>query len=247
MAYTYNDPLRVDTTKHGNGGSLNMRETPSSSGRLITTIQNGTSLSCDREAESNGWIPCYYSDSYGYVMSKFIVGTIAYGSSATGQAGNYNGTGTLNCKATVRNGNLALRSSDEDGAQVLHYIPENTVIDVNTSAVAITHWLRAVHNNTMGFVKHQYLEVHPSRSSHVVAACQRYGAPLLRKGSANSNVGTLKQDLYNLGYNNLALNNSFDTALENAVKNYQSTHDLAADGIVGNATKEQIYYHTIFG
>lgn len=247
MAYNYNDNLRVNTTKHGNGGSLNMRETPSSNGRLITTIPNGTSLPCDLEAESNGWVPCFYMDSYGYVMAKFIEGTDAFGTPSAGEAGNYDGASTINCKATVRGGSLALRNSDDSTGTVIHYIPEDTVIDVNTSAVAITNWLRAVHNNTMGFVRHQYLEVHPSRTSYVVAGCQRYGAPLLSKGASNSYVGILKQDLWNLGWNGMSLNNSFDSALEAAVKEFQSDYGLDDDGIVGNATKDKLYRVVTFG
>ncbi|HAV36934.1 MAG TPA: hypothetical protein DCX52_11375 [Massilia sp.] len=34
----------------------------------------------------------------------------------------------------------------------------------------------------------------------------------------------------------MTVNGSFDTATQNAVKNFQSSHGLGADGIVGNAT-----------
>ena len=247
MSYTYNDTLQVDTTKHGSGGSLNMREAPTTDGRLITTIPNGYALSCDKEAESNGWLPCYYMDSYGYVMSKFVNGTIGYGTTSSGEAGNYDGASSLNCKATVRGGSLALRSSDSGSGNVLHYIPNNTVIDVNTSAVYLTNWLRAVHNNTMGFVKHQYLEVHPSRTSYVVAGCQRYGAPLLQIGSSNSYVRTLKRDLQFRTDQNLIINDSFDSALKAAVEEFQAANGLSVDGVVGNATKDKLYRAVTFG
>lgn len=121
MAYNYNDIMEVDTNKYGNGGSLNMRETPSTNGDLITTIPNRYPLDCDKEAESNGWLPCYYADSYGFVMAKHVKGTAAYGAPPyAGQPGNYDGSSTLNCKATVRGGSLALRSSDDGTGSVIH-------------------------------------------------------------------------------------------------------------------------------
>jgi len=247
MNYNYDDIMEVDTSKYGNGKSLNMREIPSQDGALITTIPNKYPLSCDKEAESNGWLPCYYADSYGFVMAKFVKGTAAYGSTPAGQPGNYDGRSTLNCKATVRGSSLALRASDDLSSKAILYIPENKKIDVNTSFVYITEWLRAVYNNQMGFVKHAYLEVHPSETSYVVAACERYGAALLRKGQANDYVGIFKKDLWDMGWNNMDLNGTFDSAMDKAVREFQAQNGLSVDGVVGNATKERLYKMVQFG
>ncbi|WP_051933373.1 peptidoglycan-binding protein [Massilia sp. BSC265] len=46
---------------------------------------------------------------------------------------------------------------------------------------------------------------------------------------------TIQYLLQQWGYT-LTVNGSFDTATQNAVKNFQASHALGADGIVGNAT-----------
>lgn len=245
--YTYDDIFEVDTSKFGNGKSLNMRQTPSTNGKLVCTIPQSYPLHCDKEKESNNWMPCTYEGANGFVMSKFLVGTKAYGTQPTSGAGNYNGYSSLNCKATVRVSNLPLYSSDDESSTVLKSIPNGATIYVNTSAVAIKEWLRAVYNNTMGFVKHKNIEVYPNNTSYVVSACERYGAPLLKKGVTNNYVMVLAQDLRNAGWHTLSGGTSFNDEIYQAVREFQSLNGLSVDGVVGNATKEKLYSITKFG
>jgi len=72
---TYPDLMEVDTNKHGSGGTLNMRLEPKPNGHLILEIPNRSPIYCNAAREANGWIPCTFEGAYGYVMSKFIVGT----------------------------------------------------------------------------------------------------------------------------------------------------------------------------
>ena len=46
---------------------------------------------------------------------------------------------------------------------------------------------------------------------------------------------TIQYLLQQWGYT-LTVNGTFDTTTQNAVKNFQSSHGLGADGVVGNAT-----------
>lgn len=245
--YTYDDIFEVDTSKYGNGKSLNMRQTPSTSGQLVCTIPQGYPLDCDKEKESNNWMPCTYQGANGFVMSKFLVGTKAYGTNPTSGAGNYNGSDSLNCKATVRVSNLPLYSSDDESSSVVARIPNGATIYVNTSMVAIKNWVRAVYNNQMGFVLHKNIEVYPKNTSYVVSACQRYGAPLLKKGQSSDYVMTFAQDLRNAGWHTLSSGRTFDDELYQAVREFQSQYGLSVDGVVGNATKEKLYRITVFG
>ncbi len=59
--------------------------------------------------------------------------------------------------------------------------------------------------------------------------------PLVQYGNTGERVRTIQYLLQQWGYT-LTVNGTFDTATQNAVKNFQSSHGLGADGIVGNAT-----------
>lgn len=245
--YTYDDIFEVDTSKHGTGGALNMRQYARTSSQLVCTIPQGYPLDCDKEQEKNNWMPCTYDGARGFVMSKFLVGTKAYGTQPTSGAGNYNGSDSLNCKATVRVSNLPLYSSDDETSTVLKKIPNGATIYVNTSMVAMKEWLRAVYSNTMGFVKHKNIEVYPKNTSYVVSACQRYGAPLLKKGMTSDYVGILSQDLRNAGWHTMTGGTTFNDEIYQIVREFQSEYGLSVDGVVGNATKEKLYSITMFG
>ncbi|QOY95410.1 N-acetylmuramoyl-L-alanine amidase [Massilia sp. UMI-21] len=59
--------------------------------------------------------------------------------------------------------------------------------------------------------------------------------PLVQYGNTGERVLTIQYLLQQWGYT-LSVTGSFDTTTQNAVKNFQSSHGLGADGVVGNAT-----------
>lgn len=59
--------------------------------------------------------------------------------------------------------------------------------------------------------------------------------PLVQSGNTGERVRSIQYLLQQWGYS-LSVNGSFDTATLNAVKNFQGSHGLGADGVVGNAT-----------
>ena len=59
--------------------------------------------------------------------------------------------------------------------------------------------------------------------------------PLVQYGNTGERVRTIQYLLQQWGYT-LSATGTFDTTTQNAVKNFQSSHGLGADGIVGNAT-----------
>jgi peptidoglycan hydrolase-like protein with peptidoglycan-binding domain len=59
--------------------------------------------------------------------------------------------------------------------------------------------------------------------------------PLVQYGNSGERVRTVQYLLQQWGYS-LSVNGSFDTTTLNAVKNFQSSRGLVADGYVGNAT-----------
>lgn len=57
--------------KTQNGGTLNLRQNPTTSSRILTAIPNGTKL--EIEKYNNEWAKITYKDYTGYAMLKFLV------------------------------------------------------------------------------------------------------------------------------------------------------------------------------
>lgn len=64
-------------------------------------------------------------------------------------------------------------------------------------------------------------------------ACSTGGFPLIKRGSISTYVLIAQDDLNTLGYRTGGLDGIFGAATQNAVKSYQQSRGLAADGIVG--------------
>ncbi len=65
--------------------------------------------------------------------------------------------------------------------------------------------------------------------------------PMLRIGSAGLAVLRLQEALQALGYYSDDMDGEFGSATQQAVKLFQETHGLTADGIAGNDTLEKLY------
>ena len=64
-------------------------------------------------------------------------------------------------------------------------------------------------------------------------ACSSGGFPTIRRGSLSNYVLIAQDDLNTLGFRTGGLDGIFGSATQNAVRNYQSSVGLTADGIVG--------------
>lgn len=241
----YETTLQVETSKYGDGGKLNIRSTASANGSIVARALNGDPIAVNLNSESGGWIAVNYSGCHGYAMSKFIRGTIAYGSTANTGAGNYDGS-DIDCKATTTQ-SIGLYTSADESSTVKATIPSGKNIAVDNDFAPFATWLRAVYSNKTGYVKHATLVIHKTPTYYGVKACDRYGASLLQEGSQNEYVRVFKKDLYDAGWNNLTLNNMFDTTMKNAVKAFQTQEGIASDGIIGTDTKEKMYRVAIYG
>lgn len=242
MAYNYSALYQVETSKHGTSGSLNLRQSSTTTSQLLKQIPNLSPIYCDPNSESNGWIACKHETTMGYAMAKFIQGTTAYGSippsPTSNGAGNYSG-GSADCRAIVRGGSLNLRASDNASANVICSIPNNTTIYVNADLVATSNWLRALYNKKFGYVQHQYLELLYD-DYYGYMGCYRYGTTNLVKGSSGSYVLALTNDLhaYDIG---TQISSSFTDNTKEKVKKFQNEYGLTVDGIVGIDTKAALY------
>ncbi len=75
-ADAYRIQATVDTSKHGNGGTVNLRSKPYQSGSRKTTIGNGKTIYVKNMTGT--WLPAKYGSYEGYVMAKFVKNSVAY-------------------------------------------------------------------------------------------------------------------------------------------------------------------------
>jgi peptidoglycan hydrolase-like protein with peptidoglycan-binding domain/surface antigen len=71
--------------------------------------------------------------------------------------------------------------------------------------------------------------------------------PTLSVGSRGSYVSELQQELYELGYLNTAPDGAFGVITESAVRVFQKSNSLVADGIVGSATWAKLFSDDVIG
>ena len=64
-------------------------------------------------------------------------------------------------------------------------------------------------------------------------ACSTGGYPQLKRGSLSNYVLIAQDDLNTLGYRTGGLDGIFGSATQDAVKRYQASRGLTADGIIG--------------
>ena len=64
---------------------------------------------------------------------------------------------------------------------------------------------------------------------------------IITEASGPSSIKALKELLHALGYNNIDINNNFDSETEQLIKEIQTKNRLNADGKVGPLTKIALY------
>ena len=98
---TYTIAVIVDTEKHGDGGSLNLRATANSGASIVTTIPDGNTIYV--QSLDGTWLAAKYGSHTGFVMAEFVMGTDAY------NAGGNSGGGTIT--STLREGDQSAEVS----------------------------------------------------------------------------------------------------------------------------------------
>ena len=110
MAYTYPISATVETTKNGNGGTVNLRATASKTGKVVEQIKSGTKIQV--ETLTGSWLPAKHGSKTGYIMAEYIEEADVYkGSSSGGESGDYKYTLIVepNRNGSARNSGVALR------------------------------------------------------------------------------------------------------------------------------------------
>lgn len=82
----------VDTTKHGNGGTVNIRNNPWGTAGKVIDVKNGSAIKVNNKTGT--WIRVKVGSTTGYIMAKFVQGTVGYNrnynsNTASGSQGTY--------------------------------------------------------------------------------------------------------------------------------------------------------------
>ena len=128
-------------------GSLNLRQSPSSTARVIRTIpQNETIPILEKGA---AWCKTVYGGNTGYVMTQFLTFSGApVPPAATPQPA------SASARVTTPSGSLNLRLSPGSSARILRTIPQNDMVSVLDRGA---EWCRVAYNGTTGYVMTRYL------------------------------------------------------------------------------------------
>lgn len=138
----------VATTSSGQGkvtasGGLNLRDTPSISGKLLLTIPQGASI--DILGTQGQWYKTSYQKKNGWVSAAYVEVTQKY----------------TQGKITA-NGGLNLRESASTSAEIIQTIPEGATITILTEG---DEWHKVNYRGEIGWVFAEYVRILPSNGS----------------------------------------------------------------------------------
>lgn len=120
-----------------------------------------------------------------------------------------------------------------------NHIVSDPVVEINTSSTAQTQstststgddWVRRLQQecNNQGFSKQSV--------DGIAGPSTLAGCPTLRKGASGNITKLLQEKLVKLGYNTNGVDGIFGSGTYSAVREFQKTRGLSADGIVGQNT-----------
>ena len=123
------------------GSTVNMRNAPSTSATLLTTINEGTKVIV-WDSSDNGWFQVQYNTYFGYVMSRYIAVTEDGGV----------------CIVSTVSGSLNIRKTPSTNAEVLYQAAKNSSLQLLDSS-AVSGWYRVGSASGCGWAQSSYLTV----------------------------------------------------------------------------------------
>lgn len=159
----YNIQATIDTSKHGNGGTVHLRAKPWKSGSSITSIGNGKTIYVKNMTGT--WLPAKYGTQTGYIMAEFVKGSTAYNMTGSENSGSgkyglfFTGNRKLSSSEKKVNAQYILNYMRDQGwtknavcgmlgnMEVESYLSPGTWqslnVDVDTKGFGLTQWTPA--------------------------------------------------------------------------------------------------------
>ena len=214
------------------GGSLNLRQSASSSVKVLTTIPNAaTVLVTERGSE---WCAVTYGGTAGYVMTKFLTFL-----SAAPTATPVSDAGDADPSVYTRTLRSGMTGEDvrwvQGRLQELGYtVTVNGKYD-STTIAAVKAFQSKNGLTSDGLAGSQTFAVlHSENARKATDANLSYTT--LRIGNTGAEVTALQQALKGLGYN-VTVNGTYDTNTHNAVVAFQVRNGLVISGIADSLTR----------
>ena len=131
-------------------GSLNLRESPSASAKVLRTIPQYETIPILEKGTS--WCKTVYGGDTGYVMIQFL--TFSGSSAPIVSPTPAPQPSGVSARVTTQSGSLNLRESPKASARVLRTIPQYDMVVVLEQGA---EWCRVAYDGTTGYVMTQYL------------------------------------------------------------------------------------------
>lgn len=147
---------------HTAGGNLNLRLSPSSSGRILTSIPNNTIVTA--LSASGSWTYVRYGSYTGYVMTSYLTFISATtpppAPTATPKPVSTPTPSPTGSSARVitSGGSLNMRASATTSSRILTTIPNRSTVKVLQQG---TEWCKISYKSYTGYVSSRYLEIIP--------------------------------------------------------------------------------------
>lgn len=147
---TYPYSATVETSKHGDGGYLNLRETATTNADAITEIPNGSTIYV--RSLSGEWLAAKYGSYTGYVMAKFIAEADAYGDD---DASDTLTTGLFYARVSTDSDPLKVRPSAGTSGTEVGFVPRNRIMICEDSGTA--GWYKTHYDGQIGYVSSDFM------------------------------------------------------------------------------------------
>ncbi len=137
--------------------------------------------------------------------------------------------------AKVNTSSLILRKSPSYDGNVILAIPEGDQVTILSYS---GDWVKVRYGENQGYVMRKYLLL-PGTTSSSTSISKTFTADLLvvvKPGENNSNVKNLQLVLQALGFYSNRIDSDYGKSTEEAVKQFQTSQGLTADGIAGQQT-----------
>lgn len=212
------------------GGSLNLRDNPSTNGTVIGQIPNGTGVIVT--SRGSAWCAVIYNGTAGYVMTSFLTFLVTNPAtpSPVPESGSQVSTYAI---VTTSGGSLNLRAEGSTSAKVIDSIPNGATIFVSQKGNV---WCAVTYAGTSGYVMTSYLNFteSPPLEDEGPSDPSEYKRTL-KKGMVGDDVSWVQNRLKELKYE-ITLTGSYDDQTIAAVKHFQSQNGLSTDGLAGSLT-----------
>ncbi|MBQ9195974.1 MAG: SH3 domain-containing protein [Clostridia bacterium] len=231
-------------------GSLNLRASASSSGKVLTRIPNGTAITV--QPAQNGWYAVAYNGQSGYVMGKYLNVSGSASASSSGSAAIVQvSVNSLQYeefrRATVSTtgGGLNVRKGPGENYSRVSELQNGTQIMISSIE---GDWCAMYYGDIQGYVQKQFLVIQAPNGSAQTTAVSSGGSYTSYSMDYNGNTSASKTTavrnaqykLRDLNYN-VPLTGAFEARTHDAIVAFQLRNGLTATGVLDSATQSALY------